>query len=198
MILIVDNYDSFVYNLARYTGKLGRARTVLRNNDPALFSFDAESLEAIIISPGPCTPQKAGSTLEIIRRYGPRVPVLGVCLGHQAIAEVYGGATTRAPYPVHGKQMPISHDGRGLFMGLPNPMAVARYHSLCVYLPEGSLLDVTAECEEDGVIMALQHRYYPVYGIQFHPESILTAQGLDIMRNFFIMADQWHETLAVA
>lgn len=191
MILIIDNYDSFVYNLARYTGKLGKDRNVLRNNDPALKDIVSDNLEAIIISPGPCNPEHAGYSKQIIEKYGADIPILGVCLGHQCIGEVYGGKTVRASYPYHGKISEISHNGQGLFMGLSNPLRGARYHSLAVSLDQDSPLSVTARTK-DGTIMALEHKRNPVYGIQFHPESVLTEEGVDIMRNFFILADQWN------
>ena len=191
MILIIDNYDSFVYNLARYSGKLGKDRKVLRNNAPELKDISSEHLDAIIISPGPCDPEHAGYSKQIIENYGAQVPILGVCLGHQCIGEVYGGSTIRASYPVHGKSSAISHNGEGLFMGLPDPLRGARYHSLVVDLPLQSPLRPTAH-SEDGTIMALEHDTHPVYGIQFHPESVLTEEGIDILRNFFILADQWN------
>lgn len=197
MILIIDNYDSFVYNLARYAGKLGRKRQVVRNNDPSLRNINIQDLDGIIISPGPCTPEHAGLSKDIIQKYGSSVPILGVCLGHQCIGEVYGGRTIRAAYPVHGKISPIYHNGEGLFMGLPNPLNAARYHSLTVFVPQESPLKVQATAE-DGSIMAFQHPDHPVYGVQFHPESILTDEGLDIMRNFFILADQWNGRLLAA
>ena len=196
MILIIDNYDSFVYNLARYSGQLGKNREVLRNNDPALKDIRQEDLDGIIISPGPCTPEHAGYSKEIIRKFRKVVPILGVCLGHQCIGEVYGGRTIRANRPMHGKSSNIMHNGEGLFMGLPDPLRGARYHSLVCDLPEDCPLRVTAQ-SEDGHIMAFDHKTDPVQGIQFHPESILTDEGIDIMRNFFIMADSWNSrTLA--
>lgn len=190
MIVIIDNYDSFVYNLARYAGKLGKIRKVYRNNDPALANLNPDDIDSFIISPGPCTPEQSGYSKQIIEKYGSKIPILGVCLGHQCIGEVYGGITVRSLKPVHGKTSEIKHNGQGLFLGLPNPLRGARYHSLSVYLPEESALQVTAQ-SVSGEIMAFEHRYHPVYGIQFHPESILTDEGLDIIRNFFILADQW-------
>lgn len=210
MILIIDNYDSFVYNLARYTGKLGRERQVIRNNAAQLRDMDMSEIQAIIISPGPCSPEHAGYSKRIIEKYGDQVPILGVCLGHQCIGEVYGGKTIRAPRPMHGKISMVHHNGQGLFLGLPNPIRAARYHSLCIDLADQSHLSVTAHCDEDlrdedlcggnmmhqkqppSVIMAVEHETNPVYGIQFHPESILTQEGLDILRNFFMIADQWN------
>lgn len=197
MILIIDNYDSFVYNLARYSGKLGKDRQVIRNNHPKLKQITPSDVDAIIISPGPCTPSEAGQSKDIIERFGHMVPILGVCLGHQCIGEIYGGRTVRAEKPVHGKTSLIQHNGDGLFMGLPNPLRAARYHSLTVELDEKSPLSVTAQAE-DGTIMAFEHETNPVYGIQFHPESILTEEGLDVLRNFFILADQWNSKSVAA
>lgn len=198
MIVIIDNYDSFVYNLARYSGQLGKERKVYRNNHPALKNMKAADIDAIIISPGPCTPEMAGESKGIIQRFGHCVPILGVCLGHQCIGEVYGGVTTRSERPVHGKTSQIKHDGQGLFMGLPNPLRGARYHSLKVEIDETtSPLRVGARAEDD-TIMGFEHKIHPVYGIQFHPESVLTEEGLDILRNFFILADQWNSKSVAA
>lgn len=192
MILLIDNYDSFVHNLGRYTGMLGRERTILRNDNVDLDKITLDPPEAIILSPGPCTPHEAGASNEIIRRFGGRIPILGVCLGHQCIGEVYGGQVIRAPTPMHGKTSVIDHKADGIFMGLPNPLRVARYHSLVVHVPADTDLIVTAQTEEDRIVMALEHKHHPVYGIQFHPESCLTEHGIDILRNFFNMADEWN------
>jgi anthranilate synthase/aminodeoxychorismate synthase-like glutamine amidotransferase len=191
MILLIDNYDSFVHNLARYFGRLGRERKVVRNDAITLKEISLDPPEAIILSPGPCTPAEAGICNELVRHYGPRIPILGVCLGHQCIGEVYGGRIVRAPKPVHGSASFIQHNATGLFLGLPNPMLGARYHSLIVDLPANTPLDVTARTE-DGIIMAVQHKQYPVYGIQFHPESCLTENGIDILRNFMCVVDKWN------
>jgi anthranilate synthase/aminodeoxychorismate synthase-like glutamine amidotransferase len=184
MLLLIDNYDSFTYNLYQYLGELG-AQVVVRRND-AITPEEAEALAPshVVISPGPCTPRQAGVSNAIVERLGPRVPLLGVCLGHQCIGEVFGGRIVRAPEPVHGKTSRIRHTGEGVFRGIPLPCEVIRYHSLIVEratLPEA--LEITAETD-DGLIMGLRHREYPIVGVQFHPESILTAIGKDLLRNF--------------
>lgn len=188
MILLIDNYDSFVYNLARYFERLGHATRVVRNTatDPQ----DVESLRpaAIVLSPGPCTPEQAGCTLELVRRLHDRVPMLGICLGHQTIAAALGGRVVRAKEPVHGRTSLVHHNERGVFTGLPSPLAGCRYHSLVVEedsLPE--CLEVTAHCE-DGTVMAIQHRTLPVVGLQFHPESILTEHGYPLLAAFLRLA----------
>lgn len=184
MLLVIDNYDSFTYNLVQYFGELG-AEPVVKRND-ALTPEEVESLrpERIVISPGPGTPADAGISMEVIRRLGRTVPVLGVCLGHQCIAEVYGGRVVRAERLMHGKTSPIRHQGRGVFAGLPNPFEATRYHSLIVEKNSvPACLEVTADTAE-GEIMGLQHREFPVHGVQFHPESILSRQGKDLLRNF--------------
>jgi len=190
MILLIDNYDSFVHNLARYVTRLGCDAHVVRND-----AIDAAGIRrlnpcAVILSPGPCTPQQAGCSLEIVRQMHAEVPMLGICLGHQAIAEALGGRIVRSPEPVHGRSSPIEHDGSRLFEGLPTPLSVGRYHSLCVdpaSLPPA--LRVTAR-SDDGVIMAFQHVERPVYGVQFHPESVLTDGGFRILANFLRAAGQ--------
>ncbi len=192
MILLIDNYDSFVHNLGRHIGMLGRERKIVRNDAVDLHDIAIHPPEAIIISPGPCTPHEAGASNEIIRRFGARIPILGVCLGHQCIGEVYGGQVIRAPEPVHGRASLIEHHADGLFMGLPNPLRAGRYHSLVVHVPAKSPLKVTAQTEEDRIIMAFEHETHPVYGIQFHPESCLTDHGLDLLRNFIDIADRWN------
>lgn len=187
MILLIDNYDSFVYNLARYVGELGSERMVKRNDEITLDEIAILNPSHIIISPGPCAPEQAGISLGVIKRFGPHIPILGVCLGHQAIGQVYGGKVTRAKHPMHGKSSFITHDEKKLFSGLSNPLRVARYHSLIVSdedLP--SELCVTARCDQ-GEIMGLSHREYPVLGVQFHPESVLTECGYDMMRNFLLL-----------
>ena len=193
MILLIDNYDSFVYNLARYVGLIGRQREVVRNDAITLDQIAANPPEAIIISPGPCTPAEAGISNDVIRHFAHRIPILGVCLGHQCIGEVYGGRVIRAPYPCHGKTSMIEHVADELFIGLPNPLKGARYHSLIVDIPSRCPLEVTARCEDDDTIMGIKHKEHPVYGLQFHPESILTNYGLDLIRNFMSITDQWHE-----
>jgi anthranilate synthase/aminodeoxychorismate synthase-like glutamine amidotransferase len=190
MILLIDNYDSFVHNLARYVTRLGCDAHVVRND-----AIDAEGVRrlnpcAVILSPGPCAPQQAGCSLEVVRDLHRDVPMLGICLGHQAIAEALGGRIVRAAEPVHGRSSPIEHDGSGLFAGLPSPLSVGRYHSLCVEqdtLPRE--LRVTAR-SDDGVIMAFEHAERPVFGVQFHPESVLTDGGYRILANFLRAAGQ--------
>ena len=184
MLLLIDNYDSFTYNLAQYLAELG-AEVVVRRND-AITVAEAEALAPahLVISPGPCAPNEAGVSGALIERLGSRVPTLGVCLGHQCIAAVYGGRVIRAPEPVHGKVSAIHHQGMGVLAGLPRPFDATRYHSLIVEretLPP--TLEVTAE-SGDGLVMALRHREYPIEGVQFHPESILTTAGKDLLRNF--------------
>lgn len=184
MILLIDNYDSFVYNLARYVGELGFARHVVRNNAIDLNEIEKLNPSHIIISPGPCAPDQAGISLDVIKHFGSFIPILGVCLGHQAIGQAYGGKVVRAKNPMHGKASSITHDEKNIFAELENPLRVARYHSLIVSdenFPDE--LCVTARCEK-GEIMALRHQEYPVYGVQFHPESVLTSSGHTLLKNF--------------
>ncbi|WP_069802999.1 anthranilate synthase component II [Thermogemmatispora onikobensis] len=184
MILLIDNYDSFTYNLYQYLSELGAEVLVRRNDQLTLDEIAALQPERIVISPGPCTPNEAGLSCEIIATFGSRLPILGVCLGHQAIGQVYGGRVIRAPEPVHGKTSLIYHRGQGCLRDLPNPFEANRYHSLIV--ERSSLpaeLEITAETA-DGLIMGLRHRRYPVEGVQFHPESIMTTVGKDLLRNF--------------
>ncbi len=184
MILLVDNYDSFVFNLARYVVELGFRRLVVRNDAIGLEEIEALAPTHVILSPGPCGPAEAGISVPLIRRFGGRIPILGVCLGHQCIAAAYGGRVGRARRPMHGRTSPIVHDGRGIFAGLPSPLRVTRYHSLIVEdegLPEE--LEVTARSPE-GEIMGLAHRHHPVHGVQFHPEAVLTEHGYDLLHNF--------------
>ena len=184
MLLVIDNYDSFTYNLVQYFGELG-ADPVVRRND-ALTAAEVEKLqpERIVISPGPGTPADAGISMEVIRRMEKTTPILGVCLGHQCIAEVYGGKVVRAGRLMHGKTSPIQHQGKGVFAGLPNPFEATRYHSLLVEKSSvPSCLEVTAGTAE-GEIMGLQHREFSVHGVQFHPESILSREGKDLLKNF--------------
>jgi anthranilate synthase component 2 len=182
-VLVIDNYDSFTFNLVQYLGELGADPRVVRNDelDPA----DAEDLEfdRLLISPGPGRPEDAGFSEEYIRRFGERVPTLGVCLGHQAIGRVFGGTVELAPEPKHGKTSSIRHDGRGVFAGLQNPFVATRYHSLAtVDLP--AVLEECAWSEEDGVVQGIRHRELPIVGVQFHPESIMTTEGKALLRNF--------------
>jgi anthranilate synthase/aminodeoxychorismate synthase-like glutamine amidotransferase len=190
MILMIDNYDSFTYNLVQYLGQLGEKVAVHRNDAIALSEIEAMNPEAIFLSPGPCSPEKAGITIDVIRRFHRRVPLMGVCLGHQAIGQAFGGRVVRAGRIMHGKTSPILNDGRTIFQGLPSPFPAGRYHSLIVErktLPD--CLEVSAETEE-GEIMGLRHREWPVEGIQFHPESILTPSGKRIIRNFLQLIDR--------
>lgn len=184
MILLIDNYDSFVYNLARYVCELGYQAIVKRHDEITVQEIKQLNPSHIIISPGPCAPNQAGISLEVIQYFGETIPILGVCLGHQAIGQVYGGVITRAKRPMHGKSSLIQHHQKELFLGLENPLRVARYHSLIVsddHFPEE--LEVTARCEI-GEVMALRHREFPVFGVQFHPESVLTEWGYELLRNF--------------
>jgi anthranilate synthase/aminodeoxychorismate synthase-like glutamine amidotransferase len=184
VILMIDNYDSFTYNLVQYLGVLGSEVEVHRNDKITLDEIETMKPERIVISPGPGTPQSAGITISMIERFHPKVPILGVCLGHQAIGAAFGGRVLHAARIMHGKTSEISHDGKGVFRDLPDPITATRYHSLAVErksLP--SCLEVSAEAE-DGEIMGLRHREYPVEGIQFHPESILTKEGMNILSNF--------------
>ena len=184
MLLMIDNYDSFTYNLVQYLGELGERVAVYRNDQITLNDIDALSPSHIVISPGPCTPNEAGISVDLVREYGSRIPILGVCLGHQSIAQAYGGKIIRAPRLMHGKTSMISHDEKAIFANLPNPFEATRYHSLVVdrsMLP--ACLELTAETAE-GDIMGMRHRELPVEGVQFHPESILTRTGMDLLRNF--------------
>jgi anthranilate synthase component 2/para-aminobenzoate synthetase component 2 len=182
MILLVDNYDSFVHNVARYVVELGHAVTVRRND--AVTEQDVAAASGLIISPGPCAPAQAGQSNELIRRLTGKLPILGICLGHQCIGAVFGGRVVRAREPLHGEASDMFHDGSGVFAGLPAPFAAGRYHSLIVELDEeASPLRVTARSAR-GEIMGLAHRQHPVFGVQFHPESILTAHGYQLMGNF--------------
>ncbi len=184
MILLIDNYDSFVYNLARYVRELGEQPVVRRHDATTPQEIEALRPTHIIISPGPCTPGEAGISTEVVRRFGPRTPILGVCLGHQCIGAAYGAGIVRAGRPLHGKASRIHHDGNGLFADLPNPFRAARYHSLVISrsgLP--AELRVTASAE-DGEIMAVEHAHHPVIGVQFHPESVLTEYGYVLLDRF--------------
>ena len=184
MILLLDNYDSFTYNLAQYLGELGCQVEVHRNDRISVEQVAQRKPERIVISPGPCTPQEAGISVELVQKLAGKIPILGVCLGHQAIGAAFGGKIIRAPKLFHGKTSQIRHDGSGVFRGLPNPFTATRYHSLIVErksLP--AELQVTAETDDD-IIMGLQHRQYPLMGVQFHPESVLTESGKQLLKNF--------------
>ena len=184
MLLVIDNYDSFTYNLVQYLGEMGQDVRVVRNDELPAAEIAALAPSHIVISPGPCTPNEAGISLEVIKTYAGKIPILGVCLGHQAIGQAFGGKVVRAARVMHGKTSQISHDGKGLFTGLPNPFQATRYHSLLIErasVPD--VLDVTAETAEKE-IMAVRHKTLPVEGVQFHPESFLTTSGKDLLRNF--------------
>jgi anthranilate synthase component II len=193
MILILDNYDSFTYNLVQYLGEMGESLDVRRNDALSVEDVAALAPEAIVISPGPCTPAEAGITVPVIQRFGASIPILGVCLGHQAIGEAYGGRVVRAARVMHGKTSDVVHNGTELFAGLPSPLRVMRYHSLVVApdsLPE--VLEVTARATDSvDEIHALRHRSDPVWGVQFHPESVLTDGGKQLLANFLVLARSW-------
>jgi anthranilate synthase/aminodeoxychorismate synthase-like glutamine amidotransferase len=184
MLLVIDNYDSFTYNLVQYFGELGAELRIFRNDEISVADIEKLAPSRIVISPGPCTPKEAGISSEVILTYGTRMPVLGVCLGHQCIGDVFGGDVVRADRLMHGKTSPIVHDGTGVFKDLPNPFEATRYHSLLVKrstLPD--CLQISAETVE-GEIMGLRHKSLPIHGVQFHPESILTTHGKSLLQNF--------------
>lgn len=184
MLLVIDNYDSFTYNLVQYFGELGAKMKVVRNDKITIEEIEDLRPDWICISPGPCTPNEAGISCDVIRIYGGKIPILGVCLGHQSIGQVFGGDVVRAETLMHGKTSLIKHEGKSVFKGLPNPFTATRYHSLIVKretLPD--CLEITAETE-DGVIMGLKHKEMEIHGVQFHPESILTECGKDMLKNF--------------
>jgi anthranilate synthase/aminodeoxychorismate synthase-like glutamine amidotransferase len=184
MLLVIDNYDSFTYNLVQYFGELGAELLVRRNDEITIDEIRALGPERICISPGPCTPKEAGISNEVIRTFGKTTPLLGVCLGHQCMGDVFGGDVIRAPRLMHGKTSPIHHDGKGVFAGLPNPFEATRYHSLIVKRETfPACLEITAETVEKE-IMGLRHREFPIHGVQFHPESILTLEGKKLLQNF--------------
>lgn len=187
MILLIDNYDSFVYNLARYFEELGESVQVVRHDAATIEDIEALKPSHIVLSPGPCTPAEAGISVPVLRRLGDRTPILGVCLGHQCIAAAFGGAVVRAERPMHGVVRPITHDGTGLFAGLPSPLEVTRYHSL-ILDPDvpGEGVEITARSEE-GEVMAVAHRERPIWGVQFHPEAIRTFGGHRLLANFLAL-----------
>jgi len=183
VLLLIDNYDSFTFNLAQYLGELGARPLVKRNDEISLDEVGRLKPDRIVISPGPGRPEDAGISVDIIRQFGPRIPLLGVCLGHQGIGVAFGGAVVRAPQLMHGKVSSVQHDGRGLFKGVQQPFTAGRYHSLVVAEPVPDALEVAARTE-DGTIMGVRHRRFPVHGVQFHPESVLTGEGRHLLRNF--------------
>jgi anthranilate synthase/aminodeoxychorismate synthase-like glutamine amidotransferase len=188
MVLVIDNYDSFTYNLVQYLGELGATIVVRRNDEATIDQLRTLTHSRVVISPGPGRPEQAGVTLDVIKEFGPRMPLLGVCLGHQAIGLAFGGEVIRAPQPVHGKTSTVDHDGQGVFAGLATSFLAGRYHSLIV--SEKTLpgeLQVGARTQEDGLVMGLRHRSMPIHGVQFHPESVLTNEGRRILRNFLEM-----------
>ena len=188
MLLLIDNYDSFTYNVAQYLGELGAEVAVHRNDEISLAEIETMAPERIVLSPGPCTPNEAGVCLDVVRAFGSRLPLLGICLGHQCIGQAFGGDVVRAEAVMHGKTSLVHHEGEGLFAGLPAPLQATRYHSLVVArdsLP--SCLEMTAWTERDGAVhelMGCRHRQFPIEGVQFHPESIFTESGHDLLRNF--------------
>jgi len=191
-VTLIDNYDSFTFNLVHYLGELGAEVKVWRNDEISVEDALAEEPDAIVLSPGPCTPNEAGICLDLVRRASERTPIFGVCLGHQAIGHAFGGNVVRAPAPMHGKVSRISHNARGVFRGLNGPFQATRYHSLIIERSTApSELEVSAE-SDDGLIMAVAHRDRPVYGVQFHPESIASEHGRDILRNFLDLAAAFH------
>ncbi len=184
MIIIIDNYDSFVYNLAQYLGELGWESVVYRNDQVTLAEIESLNPSHIIISPGPCTPLEAGISSDVVRYFGGRIPILGVCLGHQCIGYVYGGQIVPAPVPTHGKSSLVYHDGKTVYKGLPSPFEAGRYHSLVVKWDECPAELVSTATTSDGVVMGIRHKDYVIEGVQFHPESIMTEVGHDLLRNF--------------
>ena len=193
MLLLIDNYDSFTWNLYQYLCELGAEVSVVRNDRIALEEIAALAPSGIVVSPGPCTPREAGISNDVIRHFGARLPVLGVCLGHQCIGHAYGATVDRAGEIRHGKTSPIHHDGKGLFAGLPSPFEAIRYHSLVIYpetLPD--CLEITA-WTDNGLIMGVRHKTLPVEGVQFHPESIMTAVGHDLLRNYLRQVADFHQ-----
>ena len=191
MVFILDNYDSFTYNLAQYLGELGETVEVRRNDQVTLADIERMRPARVVISPGPCTPHEAGISISLIRHFAGKLPILGVCLGHQAIGAAFGGQVVRAPKPVHGKTSSVEHDDRGVFRGLPQPLTATRYHSLIV--EENSCppeLEISARVRERGgktLVMGLRHKRLPIEGVQFHPESVLTESGRELLRNFLEM-----------
>jgi anthranilate synthase component 2 len=183
VILLIDNYDSFTFNLAQYLGELGAPPLVRRNDEITIAEIEGLKPTHIVISPGPGRPEDAGVSVEVIRRFGPQTPLLGVCLGHQGIGVAFGGEVVRAPQLMHGKVSSVQHDGKGVFRGVSQPFVAGRYHSLVVKDPVPPELEATARTD-DGTIMGVRHRQFPIHGVQFHPESVLTGEGKHVLRNF--------------
>jgi len=184
MLLMIDNYDSFTYNLVQYFGELGQDLKVFRNNKITISEIEKMQPERIVISPGPCTPKEAGVSIDVIKHFTGKIPILGVCLGHQSIGDAFGGDVIRAPYLMHGKTSMIHHDGKTIFAGLPNPFEATRYHSLIIKretMP--AVLEISA-WTDDGIVMGVRHKQHKLEGVQFHPESILTTVGKELLRNF--------------
>jgi anthranilate synthase component 2 len=186
VLLLLDNYDSFTFNLAQYLGELGAPPVVRRNDEISLDEIGTMHPDHIVISPGPGRPEDAGISVELIKKFGPTIPVLGVCLGHQSIGVAFGGQVVRASQLMHGKTSSIQHDGRGVFRGVQQPFVAGRYHSLVVAEPLPDSLEMAARTE-DGTVMGVRHRTFPVHGVQFHPESVLTGEGRQLLRNFLEM-----------
>ena len=188
MIIVLDNYDSFTWNLVQYLGELGAEPRVIRNDEVTVDALERMAPDRIVVSPGPCTPREAGVSVEVVQRLGPTIPLLGVCLGHQAIGEAFGGRTIRASRIMHGKTANIFHSGTGLFQGIPNPVAVARYHSLVTdpaFLPEDLTVTAWSDADEFGEeVQGIQHRDHPIWGVQFHPESLFSGSGKALLGNF--------------
>jgi len=182
-ILVIDNYDSFTFNLVQYLGELGETPIIYRNDQITIDDIQTLNPQRILISPGPCTPNEAGISMPVIEHFSGKIPLFGVCLGHQAMAQVFGGSVIRAPRLMHGKTSPIEHDGKGIFTGLPSPFIATRYHSLIVDEPLPHCLERTAWTAE-GELMGLRHKTHPTFGVQFHPESILTEHGHQMLKNF--------------
>jgi anthranilate synthase/aminodeoxychorismate synthase-like glutamine amidotransferase len=197
MIVIIDNYDSFTYNLVQYLGELQADLCVYRNDEISVGAIEALQPQAIVISPGPGAPQEAGISMAVIERLGSQIPILGVCLGHQCIGQVYGGQVRRAAHLMHGKTSLVHHSGDDLYQGVPNPFEANRYHSLIVAEPAPPALQVTAYTRQ-GEIMGLRHRQYPVHGVQFHPESILTPAGIKILANFLVLSQAYQLSARLA
>ena len=185
MVLVIDNYDSFTYNLVQYLGELGATVVVRRNDEASIESLRMLAHSRVVISPGPGRPEQAGVSLDVIKEFGPRMPLLGVCLGHQAIGLAFGGDVIRAPLPIHGKTSMVDHDGKGIFAGISTSFQAGRYHSLVVSEPSlPGELEISARTKDDNLVMGIRHRTLPIHGVQFHPESVLTNEGRRILRNF--------------